>query len=719
MYLIGNATCALSVKMWEEVIGILQRRDQIGHTLRLRCPRHPDKMLIVSKPEDFEVVAPEGGCSELCGQRLNCGHSCEFLCHAEVRHRVAGCRKPCERGRPECGHSCSKACSDPCGNCNIVIKNVRLPCGHDLPRLECWQAQDLSKSKPRCLIRVRRTLSRCGHEVEMECWQSPDDFKCKQVCGGLLKCRHQFCAHPCHKCSTISDGVRQHAPCRKLCDKDFTTCSHRCARTCHSDEDCGLCEKRCELRCIHSQCPGKCGENCVPCAERCTWSCEHHGSCKMPCGVPCDRLPCNLRCDRVLDCGHRCPSICGENCPSKDFCQECCTSEFKERVVDYLEFTTYQHIDLDADPIVVLPCNHFYSRSSLDKAMEIGNVYVIDKNDQFVESIPNGSMTVQKPQCLLCRSPVSKVQRYNRVIKRYVLDTLLKNIISRSQVQYLDLVTSFDKFRVDQEAKRDEKLRKLHPIRDPVQKRPHSTQNKAIIVEYQKAFDPFKEEIRGYLKDVDESRQPHSRVYRMSIAAQSRAKTDVDGVPGVYWPSDVPSPDVKHRILGTILQYRLEVLRNADMIQFADRLSSLKDDATLLYQKVIKDCSNIREKSSKIKTECDEQQYYSLAVELMLLEIELLVLSIRASIIVDKSNTLKLRDVGLQIWNGFERYFRAYKPCRKYEPAAIRAKEMLRNLAGPFYETVSQEERAAICQAMRGDFGSAVRWYYCRNGHPV
>src|SRR5436190_20699066 len=101
----------------------------------------------------------------------------------------------------------------------------------------------------------------------MECWRSPDDFNCKEVCGGVLTCRHQFCVNSCHKCSIGTDDVRCHAPCQKVCDKDFTTCSHRCSWMCHSDYDCGLCGKSCELCCVHSRCSRKCGEWCILCAE--------------------------------------------------------------------------------------------------------------------------------------------------------------------------------------------------------------------------------------------------------------------------------------------------------------------------------------------------------------------------------------------------------------------------------------------------------------------
>jgi len=238
MYIIGDAHCASSVKMWKEVIEILKDRNQLGPTLRLQCPRLQETMIVVSKPEDFEIVSPEGGCTEICRERLDCGHPSEFQYHAELRHRVSGCRKPCERGRPKCGHACQKRCSDPCGDCKVIMKNVGLPCGHSLARLECWKAQDLPKSKPKCLARVTRTLPRCGHTVEMECWQSSEDFKCRNVCGGEIPCRHSICVNLCYECPIDGDGQRRHGLCRRLCDKDFTTCSHRCTRKCHT-EDCG------------------------------------------------------------------------------------------------------------------------------------------------------------------------------------------------------------------------------------------------------------------------------------------------------------------------------------------------------------------------------------------------------------------------------------------------------------------------------------------------
>ena len=94
------------------------------------------------------------------------------------------------------------------------------------------------------------------------------------------------------------------------------------------------------------------------------WECEHQGSCSSPCGAPCSRLPCNLRCKKPLPCGHRCPTVCGEACPSAEFCQECGSK--KATVVDYINMSEYADQDLNRDPVIVLSCGHMFAISTLD-----------------------------------------------------------------------------------------------------------------------------------------------------------------------------------------------------------------------------------------------------------------------------------------------------------------------------------------------------------------
>ena len=452
MYIIGNAALATKVELWDDVVDILRDRNQIGPELRLCCSRHEEKYLAVKNPEDFQQIAPEGGCMEKCGQDLECGHGCELSCHPLRRHKVILCRKRCERSHPECGHRCPKLCYEPCGKCKIGVKDVPLPCGHRLPIAECWLSRNLDDPEAKCRAMIVRRLEKCGHEVEMMCSDRPEEFQCTKQCGGVSTCQlHQICANPCSTCTglgSLPDGRRRHAPCSQSCEKPFTTCSHGCRRVCHSSEDpdCGSCDELCEIRCVHSQCSEKCGRNCIPCTEPCNWKCIHKGKCELPCGAPCDRLPCDERCSQLLDCGHRCPSMCGEICPPSEFCQICGPPSRRETTVGSIEFAK---VNLDKDPIVVLPCQHFYTRSHLDERLEIKKAYICDEDGGFVRSVWSDVLPFQQRQCPQCRMWISKIHRYGRIFKRAVLDNILRSIISCFREQYVVVAQNMNVFEIE------------------------------------------------------------------------------------------------------------------------------------------------------------------------------------------------------------------------------------------------------------------------------
>ncbi|KAL8963110.1 MAG: hypothetical protein Q9193_000584 [Seirophora villosa] len=88
MYIIGNARTARPVPMWEKVLATLERDGNIGESLALCCPRHKETLMEVSKPDDFSIFSPEGGCNRKCTSRLNCGHACINKCHSEALHNA-------------------------------------------------------------------------------------------------------------------------------------------------------------------------------------------------------------------------------------------------------------------------------------------------------------------------------------------------------------------------------------------------------------------------------------------------------------------------------------------------------------------------------------------------------------------------------------------------------------------------------------------------------
>lgn len=311
MYIIGNSNTYRNVPMWNDVIKIMDAQGNIGTSIPLQCPRHPDTPILVSQPDDFLLYAPESGCNLACQMRLKCGHPCLGRCHSEILHNAVKCREPCPRSMKGCDHQCPQRCGDLCPQmCSFLVKdvNITLPCGHEIKDARCWKVQDPTTIK--CEVRVTKTVPGCEHEVVVACWQdvNRENYVCDASCGGHLPCGHD-CKQPCFDCNIRTNKIfirTMHKPCEQICGRGFSTCRHNCGQKCHEGQQCPPCEEPCEVRCGHSQCSRLCHEPCVPCAEgKCQSFCPH-AECSMPCAVPCDWVPCSRRCERMLGCGHRC-----------------------------------------------------------------------------------------------------------------------------------------------------------------------------------------------------------------------------------------------------------------------------------------------------------------------------------------------------------------------------------------------------------------------------
>ena len=165
----------------------------------------------------------------------------------------------------------------------------------------------------------------------------------------------------------------------------------------------------------------------------------------MPCAVPCDILPCSLRCEEDLACGHQCPSVCGESCPSTEFCQQCASTTVKQTYVDFgsLGTLTYQGIDLDATPVIVPACGHFILMTTMDQRMGVSDHYEVSSSGVPVafrsESLPLA--VIESKFCPPCQGPLRDLNRYNRLVKRPKLDESTKKFIVHSNKVLVPLAT--------------------------------------------------------------------------------------------------------------------------------------------------------------------------------------------------------------------------------------------------------------------------------------
>eukprot|EP00033_Pygsuia_biforma_P004585 GCRY01005027.1.p1 GENE.GCRY01005027.1~~GCRY01005027.1.p1 ORF type:complete len:2003 (+),score=401.39 GCRY01005027.1:144-6152(+) len=168
---------------------------------------------------------------------------------------------------------------------------------------------------------------------------------CNQPCGQRMNCGH-VCPLPCHP------FPHEEVLCNKSCNQEYADCGHRCDAKCHFPEPClpcrvlvpkvmpqcghtqmlrcsadpakEKCAKPCDklMDCGH-KCPRKCYQDCLKASE-CSASVEVN----LPCGhvqqIRCSQqhqletIKCQTPCSAVLGCGHPCRGTCGSCKQSTD-----------------------------------------------------------------------------------------------------------------------------------------------------------------------------------------------------------------------------------------------------------------------------------------------------------------------------------------------------------------------------------------------------------------
>ncbi|GFR83411.1 NFX1-type zinc finger-containing protein 1 [Elysia marginata] len=165
LYVVGNLEgIAQKNDMMRDILRVAARKGFYKKYLSLSCPRHRGSETKIFKPDDFKNV-DSGGCKRPCQVRLNCGHACKRMCHADdPDHTDAACREPCGHLCQVCGQNCKGG--HPCGK-------------HDV-----------------CTNLVKKTIPMCGHEQEVPCHLRENQFECQHRCEETLPCGHA-CQQTC------------------------------------------------------------------------------------------------------------------------------------------------------------------------------------------------------------------------------------------------------------------------------------------------------------------------------------------------------------------------------------------------------------------------------------------------------------------------------------------------------------------------------------------
>ena len=284
-----------------------------------------------------------------------------------------------------------------------------MPDGHKC-FLPLSEAQELSTAKCRALVKNKR--EGCEHEAEVECWLSHNTpAPCARRCEEKLSCGH-ICSRRCSTCkTTYGDGktLKDHGGCRQRCSQLHEHWGHQYRQICHF------------------------GSPCPPCSRECSFTCPHQ-ECDLRCAVPCKRKICSNRCNNILDCGHPCPSVCGEQCPTSKSCQLCAKEDIKNQEVEFMIGERYRTVDLDVTPCLFFNCGHILTVETVDVHVRLDRY--------FHNNIPRSTLKpftvddLKHFHCPRCRISTASFERYNAVIKRFNYDQRIKELTVWIQGQY-------------------------------------------------------------------------------------------------------------------------------------------------------------------------------------------------------------------------------------------------------------------------------------------
>lgn len=154
-----------------------------------KCPKNHDIRIPCCQNDKISGEDTWIYCDKLCGQTLECEHTCEGKCGQCFQGRVhMSCRKKCKKSLV-CGHICKHPCSAKCPPC---LEQCEWRCSHSKCKKKCGLPCETCKESCQWKCKHLECNKHCGSK----CSRKP----CYQPCKKMLKCGHQcigFCGDPC------------------------------------------------------------------------------------------------------------------------------------------------------------------------------------------------------------------------------------------------------------------------------------------------------------------------------------------------------------------------------------------------------------------------------------------------------------------------------------------------------------------------------------------
>ena len=402
-------------------------------------------------------------------------------------------------------------------------------------------------------------------------------------------------------------------------------------------------------------------------------------------------------------------------------------------MVGYITCVTYGDIDVNKQPCIFPRCGHIMTVESMDGHMGM---------QEYYESDAEGSITGLKgplryftgsdiKTCPTCRYSLREVQRYNRIVRKILLEENTKKFISWSQDQYVQLAKAVEAVELDlrdnPELVRDDAA-KYHddPTAEQVTGEPRIVQLAGkgdTCIGMLRAFSPLKrryfrtldlrKKLLKHLQEVSENEQPFHKVYDL-VQNYKRCSPESD----VSFTLDQAALQTRQRLLAQALAIRLDLLIFSDALLIRTKKSGFVSRGDWLAVDVTVDFSYIRKTCVQLVLEATHRQQPMVQGEALVYFARFAGLELTHRAGSHEDPELKeLRTAGQNALVEVK-LLRASNPTQTAGLAddIDAAESMLRDLT--FYSPVSSAERKQILEAMSHEFSSTGHWYACPNGHP-
>ncbi|TEA12152.1 NFX1-type zinc finger-containing protein 1 [Colletotrichum sidae] len=453
----------------------------------------------------------------------------------------------------------------------------------------------------------------------------------------------------------------------------------------------------------------------------------------VSCAAPCDWVPCTKRCRRTLACNHQCPSVCGETCPDKKYCQKCATDEIKSTVVDLIMFNDYRSVDLDEEPCIFPQCGHFLTYTTMDGQMRLGDVYGISP-DGIPTAVKGDShpfdLAKKVMVCPTCRGSLRNISRYGRIVRRGLLDESTKRFITWANSKWQELSVAFlsaqeklqntnkDSFVFPPDRRNGFDLRGARHEQIPalLGLTGHSRH---------KALRKVRSQTAHFLHQVKKDEQPYQRVAHLVWHINKKRKKDAS------FCFDESVIQMGSYLQAMALLLRCDLLLLSD---FIDLCRSSKDpgakSVTVEVASYLKDCEKLIQVAHTRNYVLQEVQghiYIAMFCSFVKSPDETGVAAPdgQQQGLAEGNETQapnqqafheEMKDLGLRHLDIARGLIEKHPSTAVLESECSAAHRMLND--GVFYSEVSNDEMRAVYQAMSREFSGTGHWYRCENGHP-